>query len=71
MSARRIEDWERLDPSVSVYGIGEQPAEFHYWQDVYIDDRIEAVERLRREYHGWSRGNEPALERTACIVELP
>ena len=66
---RVIEDWERIEPSVAIYAIGEEPPEVWHWREIRIRDRIEAVEHMRRKQHGWKQGHEPRLERIARLVE--
>lgn len=67
---RTINDWNRIERVTAMYRIGEEPPEAWFWRDIRIEDRIEAVERMRRGQHGWEQGYEPAFERTACIVEF-
>jgi hypothetical protein len=33
-----------------------------------VAERIDAVEKLRREHHGWTHGTEPRLPRVLAIV---
>ena len=53
-----------------LYRVGEEPPEAWHWRDVGVAERIEAIERIRREHHGWKKGHEPRLERTARVVEF-
>ncbi len=67
---RAITNWDRIEHSVTVYRLGEQPPEAWFWREIRVEDRIEATERIRREHHEWERGHEPRFERIARLVEL-
>lgn len=44
---------------------------WRYWVSRPVAERIEAVEQLRREHHGWFHGTEPRLPRVLAIVRQP
>lgn len=53
---------------VSKKHVGESDEPWRYWLTRPIEERIDAVEQLRREHHGWLRGTEPGLPRVLEIV---
>lgn len=55
---------ERVVPK-KVLGDPDEP--WRYWLKRPIEERIDAVEELRREHHGWERGSEPKFPR---VVEI-
>ena len=48
--------------------VGDPDEPWRYWLTRPIEERIGAVEQLRREHHGWVRGTEPRLSRVFEIV---
>ena len=48
----------------------EQPTDFAYWQSQTPVARLEALEAIRREYHGWTDETQPKVERVYRIVKL-
>jgi hypothetical protein len=47
----------------------EDPDEpWRFWVTRPVTERLEAVEQLRCEHHGWSHGAEPRLPRVLAIV---
>jgi hypothetical protein len=49
--------------------IGEQKGDFAYWQTRPYEERLAALEQIRREYHLWKYGAEPGFQRVCTIVE--
>lgn len=48
--------------------IGDPDEPWRYWLTRPIEERIGAVDQLRREHHGWVRGTEPRLPRVFEII---
>ncbi len=48
--------------------ISEQVSDFAYWQSRPPIERLEALEEIRREYHGWEVGEEQKVERVVTII---
>ena len=48
--------------------IGDPDEPLRYWLTRPIEERVDAVEELRREHHGWVSGSEPRLPRVLEIV---
>lgn len=56
---------------VKVYrkvNLREQPTDFAYWQSQPPVARLEALEAIRCEYHGWTDETYPRLERVYTII---
>jgi hypothetical protein len=54
---------------VSKYKLGEEPSDFDYWQSRPPKERLQALEAIRREHHGWTDDTYPRLQRVYRIVE--
>ncbi len=57
---------------VKVYrkvALKQQPSDFEYWQKKGYEERLAALESIRREYHGWDAQPEPRLQRVYTIVK--
>ncbi len=50
-------------------GIKNQPTDFAYWQTKSYEERLAALEEIRKEYHGWENDTEPGLQRVYTIVK--
>ena len=50
--------------------IGEQPSDFAYWQTRSYEERLAALEQIRREYHLWKYGAEPGFQRVYRKLQL-
>ena len=46
---------------VKKVSLTEQPKDFAYWQTRPYQERLEALEQIRREYHRWAYGGEPSF----------
>jgi len=51
--------------------LDERDQPWHYWLTRLPAERIEAVESLRREHHGWTHGTEPRRSRVLAVVRRP
>ena len=45
------------------------PSDFAYWQTLPYEVRLEALERIRQEYHQWKYGAEPRFQRVYKIIK--
>lgn len=54
---------------VRKYRIDEAPSDFAYWQEQPFERRLEALETIRREYHGWQDDTQPRLQRVCRVVK--
>jgi hypothetical protein len=55
--------------AVNIHKLGEEPSDFAYWQSRSPKERLEALEAIRREYHGWTDDAYPRLQRVYRIIE--
>ena len=49
--------------------IHSQKSDFAYWQTRSYQERLAALEQIRREYHRWRYGAEPRFQRVYTIVK--
>ena len=50
---------------------GEPDEPWRHWITRPVEERIDAVEDLRREHHGWAHATEPRLPRVLEIIRRP
>lgn len=48
--------------------INEQSSDLEYWLAQSPETRLAALEKIRREYHGWGIGEEPRVEKVVTII---
>lgn len=51
------------------YRLGQEPSDFAYWQTRPYQERIDALEAIRFEYHRWKFGAEPRLQRAITVTQ--
>ncbi len=54
---------------IKKYKIDEQPNDFLYWQSKSYEERLEALEQIRKEYNLWRYNAEQGLQRIFRIVK--
>jgi hypothetical protein len=54
---------------VQKYKLGEQPSDLSFWKTKSYEERIEALEQIRREYNVWRYHVEPGLQRVYRIIK--
>lgn len=54
---------------VRKYNRGEQPSDFSYWQSRSYEERLEALEQIRKEYNSWRYNAEQGFQRVYRIVK--
>jgi hypothetical protein len=47
----------------------EQPGEFSFWQSKSYEERIEALEQIRKEYNIWRYNAEQGFQRVYSVVK--
>ncbi|MFP4422578.1 MAG: hypothetical protein ACLFRG_18720 [Desulfococcaceae bacterium] len=52
---------------VQKFNIKEQPKDAAYWRNRPYEERLEALEKIRREYHRWKYGAELKFQRVYRI----
>ncbi len=60
---------QKVAPVVKKYRLGEQPADFAYWQTQPYAVRLAALEQIRQEYIAWKYGANPGFQRVCTIVK--
>ncbi len=58
-----------VEKNVCKYKLGEQPKECIYWQDKSYQERLTALEDIRREYNSWRYNAEQRLQRVYRIIK--
>ncbi len=58
-----------VEKKVCKYKLGEQPKESVYWQAKSYQERIAALEEIRREYNLWRYNAEQRLQRVYHIIK--
>ena len=56
--------------TVNKVALGEEPKDVHYWRTRPYEERLAALEEMRREYHLRKYGTEPRLQRVCKVVKL-
>lgn len=51
------------------YQINEQPNDFSFWQSKSYEERLDALEQIRKEYNSWKYNAEQGLQRVYRIVK--
>ncbi|MFH1974930.1 MAG: hypothetical protein ABIJ52_05120 [Pseudomonadota bacterium] len=55
---------------IKKYKINEQPSEFLYWQSRSYEERLDALEQIRKEYNLWRYNAEQGFQRIYRIIKL-
>ncbi len=58
-----------INRTVNKYKLEEQPSDFAFWQTRPCQERIAALEEIRRDYHAWKYHVEPGFHRVYRIVK--
>ena len=58
-----------VEKTVFKYKLGEQPKESAYWRNKTYQERIAALEEIRREYNSWRYDAEQRLQRVYKIIK--
>ena len=54
---------------IKKYKINQQPNDFKFWQSRSYEERLEALEQIRKEYNLWRFNAEPGFQRIYRIVK--
>lgn len=54
---------------VNKVALGEEPKDAVYWRTRPYEERLAALEEMRRSYHLWKYGTEPRLQRVCKIIK--
>lgn len=55
--------------AVKKYKITEQPSDYSFWQSKSYEERLYALEQIRKEYIAWRYHAEPGFQRVCRIVK--
>lgn len=59
-----------MEKVVKIYNMGEQPSDFEYWQSRNYEERLSALEEIRKDYNTWRYGNaKQGLQRVYRVVK--
>jgi hypothetical protein len=58
-----------IEKVVKIIKLGEQKPDSAYWRTRPPEERLAALEQIRREYHLWRYGAEPGFQRVVKIVK--
>jgi hypothetical protein len=67
-SAPTTQPERTIAPVVRKSKLTEQPNDFAYWQTQSHEDRLAALEEIRREYYGYTAETEPPMVRVVTIA---
>ncbi len=70
-AAARILAMSSIERVVTKKRLADADAPWVYWLARPAEERIDAVEQIRREHHGWTNGTEPRLQRVFKIIRRP
>ena len=54
---------------VKKYKMNEQPSDFAFWQTKSYEERIEALEQIRKEYNQWRYNAEQGFQRVYRVIK--
>lgn len=57
-----------IEKVVRKFKMGEEPTDFAYWQGRPVEERLQALREIRREFHEWKYGDEPEFERVLKVT---
>ena len=58
-----------IDRVVKKYKIDQQPNDFVFWQSKTYEERLDALEQIRKEYNLWRYNAEQRFQRVYRIVK--
>ncbi|MBT8342013.1 MAG: hypothetical protein KJP07_18570 [Desulfatitalea sp.] len=54
---------------IKKYKINEQPNDFAFWRSRSYEERLEALEQIRKDYNSWRYDAEQGLQRVYRIIK--
>ena len=54
---------------IKKYKINEQPNDFSFWQSKSYEERLDALEQIRKEYNLWRYDAEQGLQRVCRVIK--
>ncbi len=59
----------KIAPVVTKIHIGEKKNDSAYWRGLSCQERIDALEQIREEYHKWKADAQPGFQRVYRIIK--
>jgi hypothetical protein len=59
-----------IEKVVKKFKLGEEPRDFSYWKTRSCQERIDALEEIRREYNEWRYDVQQGFQRVYKIIKL-
>jgi hypothetical protein len=57
-----------IAPVVNIVSLHDRESDVAYWLSQPPESRLAAIDELRRDYHGWEKGEEPKIQKVYNIV---
>jgi hypothetical protein len=58
-----------IEKVVTKVRLGEAPKAASYWRSLSYQARLDALEEIRQEFHGWKKDAQPRLQRVYTIIK--
>jgi hypothetical protein len=58
-----------MEKTVRKVSLHDQPSDAAYWRQQPPEERLAALEQIRREYHGWTDDTQPRLQRVYSVAK--
>jgi hypothetical protein len=59
----------KIAPVVTKFRYGDKKNDAAYWRGLSYQERIEALEQIREEYHQWKADAQPGFQRVFTIIK--
>jgi hypothetical protein len=69
VGGRKLEATMGISKVIKKYKINEQPNDFSFWQSKSYEERLEALEQIRKEYNSWRYNAEQGFQRIYRVVK--
>jgi len=69
VGGRKLEATMVIRKVIKKYNINEQPNDFSFWQSKSYEERLEALEQIRKEYNSWRYNAEQGFQRIYRVVK--
>ena len=66
---KKQEDVMSISKVINKYKIDQQPNDFVFWQSKTFEERLDALEQIRKEYNSWRYNAEQGFQRVYRIVK--
>ena len=69
VGGRKLEATMVISKVIKKYNINEQPNDFSFWQSKSFEERLDALEQIRKEYNLWRYDADQGLQRVCRVVK--